>query len=406
MTGESRVNLPAGVAVLAGMTLVLAGAAATYLALRGGATVTGDLASPLPVRKPPANATVTLSPEAVARAGIVVAPVTYATIRTEIRLPGVVEPNAYRQAAVTPLVAGRVTHVSAQLGDHVRQGETMAAIYSPELADARTRYVAARAMLQAHDRELQRTQKLVEIGAASRQELERLHAEHATQLAEVESARSRLQLLGASASGDESTAPGADGSATIRVPAPRDGVVTERLVNVGVNVDASTKLFAVVDLSTVWVVANLYEQDFARVRVGSAATVTTSAYPDVVVEGRVSYIDPQVSLQTRTAKVRVEVPNPRGELRLGMYADVSIAGTGRAPTLAVPQGAVQRVGDRTVVYLANTRNRGEFVEREVRLGAASGGLVEVRSGLHAGEAIVTEGSFLVRAERERLGAGE
>ena len=195
-------------------------------------------------------------------------------------------------------------------------------------------------------------------------------------------------------------------SATIRVPAPRDGVVTERLVNVGVNVDVSTKLFAVVDLSTVWVVADLYEQDFGRVRVGSAATVTTSAYPDAVVEGRVGYIDPQVSLQTRTAKVRVEVPNPRGELRLGMYADVSIAGTGRAPTLVVSQGAVQRVGDRTVVYLANTRNRGEFVEREVRLGAASGGLVEVRSGLHAGEAIVTEGSFLVRAERERLGAGE
>ena len=121
-------------------------------------------------------------------------------------------------------------------------------------------------------------------------------------------------------------APDHNVSATISIPAPIDGVVTERGANVGLNADQATKLFTVVDLSTVWVVANLYEKDFPRVRVGTEAAITTSARPDLTLRSRVSYIDPQVSADTRTAKVRIEVPNPRGELRLGMYADVVVAG--------------------------------------------------------------------------------
>ena len=194
------------------------------------------------------------------RAGIVVAPVTSGTSGTEIRLPGVVEPNAYRQVVVTPLVAGRVTKVGPALGDHVRRGQTLAEIHSPALAEAQTRYVSAQAMLDAHDRELQRTQKLVERGE-SRQELEKIHAEHAAQTAAVQSARSQLELLGVSPSALEKMAPDHNVSATTTVPAPIDGVVTERGANVGLNVDTATKLFTVVDLSTVWVVADLYEKD-------------------------------------------------------------------------------------------------------------------------------------------------
>jgi cobalt-zinc-cadmium efflux system membrane fusion protein len=331
------------------------------------------------------------------------APVASGTSATEIRLPGVVEPNSYRQVVVTPLVAGRVTKVGAALGDRVRRGQTLAEIYSPALAEAQTRYVSAQAMLDAHDRELQRTQKLVEIGAASRQELEKIHAEHAAQTAAVQSARSQLQLLGVSASALENMAPGHNVSAATAVPAPIDGVVTERGANVGLNVDTATKLFTVVDLSTVWVVADLYEKDFSRVRVGSDVTITTSARPDVTLRGRVSYIDPQVSADTRTAKVRIEVPNTGGELRLGMYADVVVAGASGASTVRVPRTAVQNVGDRTVVYVANPKEPGKFVEREVRLGQSSGEQVEVVSGVQPGDVVVTEGSFFVRAERERLG---
>jgi RND family efflux transporter MFP subunit len=321
----------------------------------------------------------------------------------ELRLPGVVEPNAYRQVVVTPLVAGRVTKVGPALGDRVRRGQTLAEIYSPALAEAQTRYVSANAMLDAHDRELQRTQKLVEIGAASRQELEKIHAEHAAQTAAVQSARSQLELLGVSASALENMAPGHNVSAATSVPAPIDGVVTERGANVGLNVDTATKLFTVVDLSTVWVVADLYENDLSRVRVGSEAAITTSARPDYTLRGRVSYIDPQVSADTRTAKVRIEVPNTGGELRLGMFADVVVAGGSGTSAPRVPRNAVQNVGDRTVVYLANPKEPGKFIEREVRLGPTSGEQVEVVSGVQPGDVVVTAGSFFVRAERERLG---
>jgi membrane fusion protein, heavy metal efflux system len=346
---------------------------------------------------------VPLRQDAVERAGIVVAPVASGTSSTEIRLPGVVEPNAYRQVVVTPLVAGRVTKVGPALGDHVRRGQTVAEIYSPALAEAQTRYVSAQAMLEAHDRELQRTRKLVEIGAASRQELEKIHAEHAAQTAAVQSARSQLELLGVSASALDHIASGRSVSAITAVPAPIDGVVTERGANVGLNVDPATKLFTVVDLSAVWVVANLYEKDFPRVRVGSEAAITTSARPDSMLRGRVSYIDPQVSADTRTAKVRIEVPNTGGELRLGMYADVVVAGASGPSAPGVPRNAVQNVGDRTVVYLASPKEPGRFIEREVRLGQTSGEQVEVVSGVRPGDVVVTEGSFFIRAERERLG---
>jgi hypothetical protein len=187
------------------------------------------------------------------------------------------------------------------------------------------------------------------------------------------------------------------------VSAPIDGVVTERLANVGQNVDPATKLFTVVDLSNVWIVADVYERDLPRVREGLRATATTAASPDRSFEGRVNFIDPQLNASTRTARVRVEVANPRGELRLGMYTDVAIASPGSAPVLSVPKDAVQSVGDRQFVYVSSSNDATKLVEREVRLGRALDGRVEVVSGLSAGDSVVSKGSFFVRAEAERLG---
>jgi RND family efflux transporter MFP subunit len=417
MTGDTRMTLHRGAAALAALALLAAGAGATYLLMRGDAGDGGhaaEMASPAGAQRPAApsagasnallsDVVVPLSQEAVERAGIAVSPVPSGTSAAELRLPGVVEPNGYRQVVVTPLVTGRVTKVGPALGDRVRRGQTLAEIYSPALAEAQSRYVSAQAMLDAHDRELQRTRKLVEIGAASRQEMEKIHAEHAAQTAAVQSARSQLELLGVPASALDDMASGGSVSATTTVPAPNDGIVTERGANVGLNVDPATRLFTVVDLSTVWVVADVYERDFSRVRVGHQAVITTSARPDLTLRARVSYIDPQVDAETRTAKVRIEVPNPGGELRLGMYTDVVVAGAGGTPAPRLPRKAVQNVGDRTVVYLANPKEPGTFVEREVRLGQASGEQVEVVSGVQPGDLVVTEGGFFVRAERERLG---
>jgi RND family efflux transporter MFP subunit len=361
---------------------------------------------PAPSSAPPAplpDVLVTLSEEAVRRAGITTTAVTAGTTSGGIRVPGVIEANAYKQVVVTPVVSGRVTHVTADLGQHVRRGQTLARIFSPELADAQTRYISARAELEAHEQELARTEKLVGIGAASRQELERIHAGHTARRADVESAASRLQLLGLPAAAIEALGPGRNQGATTNVPAPIAGVITERLANVGLNVDQATRLFTVVDLSSVWVVAHVYEMDFGRVRVGSPATITARAYPGLVLQGRVSYIDPLVSPETRTARVRIEVPNPRNDLRLGMYAEALLGGGAGTPTPVVPRSAVQNVGDRTVVYLADPKAPGTFVEREVRLGEATGSLVPVLTGVRAGDVVVGEGSFSVRAELERLG---
>ena len=422
MTGTSRLSLRRDVAALMAIVFLLAGGAIAYLLVRGSRPATAGVAGasgstaarsaetapvdPAPgvgSGEPLPDVTIPLSAEAADRAGIVVAPVESGRINTAMRLPGLVEPNAYRRVAVTPLVAGRVTRVAAELGDRVRRGQLLAQVYSPELAEAQTRYVSARAELDAHDRELQRTQKLVEIGAASRQELERVHAEHTAQTAAVQSARSRLELLGVPAATIDAMAPGRAIEATISVPAPIEGVVTEREANVGLNVEQADELFTVVDLSTVWVVADLYERDFSRVRVGSEATVTTTAYPELALRGRVEYIDPVVDAAARTAQVRVEIPNPGQQLRLGMYVDVSIAAASGPPVTVVPRSALQTIGDRQVVYLADAAAPGSFTQREVRLGASAGEQVEVVSGVRPGELVVTRGSFSVRAEGERLG---
>lgn len=414
MTIHARGDTPWLRAAVAAVALVALGAIAMYVYLRrsmaamdsapirsestpaaGGATTGVD--GPLP------DLTMTLTPEAVRRAGITVTPVGHASETDSLRLTGVVGPNAYRQVTVTPLVAGRITSVSAELGDRVSRGQTLAQIYSPELAEAQTRFLTMSADLEAAHQRLLRTERLVEIGAASRQELETIRAEHTTHATMLEGTRASLTLLGLSAERIAQLRTATDVTATVTVPAPLAGVVIERSANVGLNVDPSTALFKVVDLSTVWVVADLYERDFATVSVGSVVTVTTAAYPGIALPGRVSYIDPQVNPDTRTAKLRIEVANRGQQLRLGMYADVSVNGASSSDVLVVPRTAVQTVGDRQVVYLADPKQPGTFVEREVRLGNVFGKDVHVTSGVMASDLVVAEGSFSLRAELERLG---
>jgi membrane fusion protein, heavy metal efflux system len=412
----SRVTVGWPALIAGGIGLVAAGAGIAYVAVRpappsksaqspaAGAVHTPAAATPsASASGATPDVVVTLTPEGIQRAGIVVAPVSPDRDTSTLRLPGVVEPNAYKQVMITPLVGGRVTRVLAELGQSLRRGQPLAEIFSPELAEAETRFVSARAELDAHERELQRTEKLVEIGSASRQELERLHAEHTAKLTAVESTKSRLELLGLSASTIANLGPGKDVGATTTIPAPIDGVVTERAANAGLNVDTTAKLFTIVDLSTVWVIADLYEKDFSHVSVGTSGTVTTKAFPDTALKGKVSYIDPQVNPETRTAKVRVEVANPKQALRLGMFADVTIDADGGGAAALIPYAAVQSVGNQTVVYVADPQQPGRFVEREVRLSARSGNDVAVLSGVKPGERVVTEGSFAVRAERDRLG---
>lgn len=421
MTRESRLHLRPVVVVLAAVALMAAGAAVTYVTMRRTETpparagmvapANPSAAGPESRTRPANDVIVTLTPEAITRAGIEVQAVSRSSAAGRVRVPGTVQPNAYRTTVVTSLVGGRITRVPVELGQTVRRGQTLAEVYSPELAEVQTRFIASRAELDAHDRELRRTERLVEIGAASRQDLERIHAEHTTATTTVQSHRSRLTLLGVSDGQIAKLASGSAMTPTVSIPSPLDGVVTSREANQGMNVDPSAPLFTVADLSTVWIVGDLNERDLSRVRIGSPVIITTASMPGVTREGKVSYIDPQIKAETRTAQLRVEISNPGQQLRLGMYVDMEIRegpesgvqGPQSSP-VTVPRGAVQVVGHRSVVYVAVPGQAGQFSQRVIDPGQTIGDTIQVLSGLTAGDVIVTKGSFAVRSEAEKLGA--
>ena len=347
---------------------------------------------------------VSLTPEAVQRAGIKVARATSGISASGINVPGTVTSNAYQDTKVTALVGGIVRQVSVELGAPVQHGQTLAVIFSSDLSDAQMKYLSMRAMLEADHLKLQRTEQLYGVGAASRQELEEVTALHTSHETELAAAQQRLLLLGLTRERVQGLTNASHVVSELAVPSPADGLVVARGVNPGQVVNAGQELFVVTDLSTVWVIGDLYEKDFSAVHVGSEATVTVPSTPERTVRGRVAYIDPRVDPASRTAKVRVEVPN-RGDLRLGMFVTVSFhGGSGERITL-IPRTAVQTIGERAVVYVPSEGEDGKFVERQVKLGASSGDFVQVLEGLKPGDKVVTDGSFFLRAEASRTRSG-
>ncbi len=341
---------------------------------------------------------IVLTPDAIARAGINIAEVKSGAAAAVLAVPATVTSNAYRDTKVNALVGGIVRDVSVELGAAVRRGEPLAVIVSSDLADAQMKYVSMRAMLEADHQKLERTQKLVALGSASRQELEEVTALHTGHETEVAAARQRLLLLGLSSDRLDRLQNAAQVVSEVTVPSPADGLVITRSVNPGQVVNSGQELFVVTDLGTVWVIGDLYERDFPRVRVGSQATVTVPSAPDGKTQGRVAYIDPRVDPATRTAKVRVEVSNRSGDLPLGMFVTVAFQTNATEHVTVVPRAAVQTIGDRSVVYVPADSDEGKFVERLVKLGARSGEVVQVLEGLKPGDKVVTEGSFFLRAE--------
>jgi membrane fusion protein, heavy metal efflux system len=351
--------------------------------------------------EPEAPAEVVLSPEAVSQAGIKTAPAEAAVSEVTVQLPGTVAADAYREVKVVSLVGGIVTKVHVELGATVTRGVPLATLFSPELAEAQTKYLSMHAMLAADRQKLQRTQELIAIGAVSRQELEEITALHASRATEVAAARQQLLLLGLSQAQVEAlTHPGQIVS-EVTVPAPSAGVITGRSANPGQVVSMGQELFVVTDLSRVWAIGDLYEQDFQRVQVGAEAMLATPASPALTLRGKATYIDPRVDPQTRTAKVRVEVPNPEGRLRLGMYVTLAFTTPGEERTVVIPRSAVQTIGAQQVVFFPAPDEEGKFLARTVELGPLRGDRIAVRSGVQPGEAVVTEGSFFLRAEMLR-----
>jgi cobalt-zinc-cadmium efflux system membrane fusion protein len=312
---------------------------------------------------------------------------------------GTVQANSYKETPVISLVGGIVRSVSSELGQNVKRGQKVAMVFSNELADAESRYLAAVAALDEHHRHHLRTIKLVEIGAASRQDLEAATTQYREAETNVANLRQKLLLLGLSPQRIDSLNATSQISSEVTVTAPSSGTLTSRSVNPGEVIEANKELMRITDLSTVWVVGQVYEKDLATVRVGSGANITSDAYPGRIFRGRISYVDPKIDQATRTAQVRIELANPGQMFKVGMYLNVAFGALGAAEktTPVVPKDAVQTIGNQQVVFVA-TEKPHEFVIRPVRLGPESNGFYPLLEGLNAGERIVTEGSFLLRAE--------
>lgn len=312
---------------------------------------------------------------------------------------GTVQANIYKETPVVSLVGGVVRTVTGELGETVTRGQRVAVMFSNDLAEAQSRYLTAVAALDEHHRHHKRTERLVEIGAASRQDLEMATSLLREAEANVENLRQKLMLLGMSSQRIDSLRSTSQISSEVSVPSPSTGTVTSRTVNPGEVIEANKELMRVTDLSAVWVVGQVYEKDLATVRVGSGANITSDAYPGRVFRGRVSYVDPKIDPATRTAQVRIELANPGQIFKIGMYVNVAFAALGVAEKTipSVPQQSVQNIGNQQVVFLSTT-NSSEFLMRPVRLGPETNGFYPVLEGLSVGDRVVTDGSFLLRAE--------
>ncbi len=355
--------------------------------------------SPAPLET--TDQTLTLTPEQLRNAGLIIATVGErpSSEAAGQLTTGTVQANTYKETPVVSLVGGIVRTITGELGETVTRGQRVAVVFSNELAEAESRYLTAVATLDEHHRHHMRTEKLVEIGAASRQDLEMAASQYREAESNVENLRQKLLLLGISAKRIDALNSTSQISSEVSVSAPSTGTVTSRTVNPGEVIEANKELMRVTDLSTVWVVGQVYEKDLATVHVGSVANITSDAYPNRVFRGRVSYVDPKIDPATRTAQVRIELANPGQIFKIGMYVNVGFAvlGVGSRTLPSVPKEAVQNIGNQQVVFLS-TPKPNEFLMRPVRLGPESNGFYPVLGGLSAGDRIVSSGSFLLRAE--------
>lgn len=268
-----------------------------------------------------------------------------------------------------------------------------------ELEQDRTKLKTAEAEVEQAKKQLTRTSEIVKLNPVSRAAFEEASVKLRTAESELASARQRLILLGLSEQRVNGLRSPSQISSEIALSAPVSGTITSRSVNQGEVVEANKELMKVTNLSSVWVIAQVYEKDLGRIWTGSGASVTSDAFPGKLYRGQVTYIDPNINQETRTAQVRVELENPGQMFKIGMYVNVSFGalGTGESTVPVIPSAAVQNMKEQKIVF-AVTDQPNVFVMKPVRLGSETNGQYVVLEGLNVGDKIVTNGSFLLRAE--------
>jgi len=310
--------------------------------------------------------TVKVSPGKIQRSGVKTESVSKRAIVRDIHAPGVVEIDERRVSVVAPRFDGFIDTVGAVTsGTHVRKGDPLMTVFGQELLNQ-----AARLLIESPGQN--------------------------DKSGNVIGARRRLLNFGVPEEFIDRIKRDRKVPDTISWPAPRDGVVLERNAVDGQGFKAGDVLFRIADHSVVWVMASVAEGDIGALKPGQSVKVTTRAHPGRVFGGKVAVVYPHLMKETRTVRVRIELPNPDLALLPDMYADVDIATGSDEPVVAVSESAVIDSGARQVVIL--DRGEGRFEPRDVKLGRKGDGYVEVLSGLQDGERVVVNGNFLIDAE--------
>ena len=326
-----------------------------------------------------AGATIELTPEAIQAAGVVTVRAEQKMLRQTTRAAGTIEVAETGLSRIAARVPGRLDRLYLNFtGETVRKGDPIYAIYSPELVSAQREFLLA----------------LDNLGRARA-------GGDASYLTSAESllkaARDRLRLWGISQSQLSRLERTQQPELTVVVHSPVSGTVLERHSVLGQYVTEGQDLYLLADLGQVWLQARVYEHELAALRVGQEAVVTLTSAPGREFRGRVRFIEPVLDPATRTARVRIELPNPDGALRPGMFANAELQ-VDLGPRLVVPRSALLDTGTRQVVYVRE--GGGSFVGREVRVGARAGESVEILEGIGPGEEVVARASFLIDSQSQ------
>ena len=327
--------------------------------------------------EPGAAGQIRISTEKVQKLGVRAEAASLRVLGRAVRASGRVEADERRIVAITPKFEGYVERLHVNVtGQPVAKGEPLFEVYSPELVSAQREYAIAVQGVQAMQ------------GAASEAQ------GGMRQLAE--SSLARLRNWDLSSEQIATLVRTGEAQRTVTLRSPVSGIVTEKKALAGMRFMPGETLYQVTDLSSVWVIADLFEQDIGLVRLGAKASVTFNAYPNRAFDGTITYIYPTLKAETRTVPVRIELANVGGLLKPGMFAQVELQVGNRSAVLTIPDSAVLDTGTRRIVLVQLMEGR--FEPREVKLGSRSDSYVEVLAGVREGEQVVVAANFLIDAE--------
>lgn len=322
----------------------------------------------------------------------------HSDMRTTMRIPGTIQVDEQRMAKIGASVTGRIKDIEATLGQSVKSGQILATLNSTELAQNQLNYIKAAQQISLQTKAVERARLLLEADVIGSAELQRREVELSAAQAELNAAHDQLIVLGMSEAAINKLAATGQIRSFSNVISRISGTVISRKVNLGQVVQPAEELFTIADLSHIWVVAEVPEQQIDMIDVGEEVLVEIPALGNKQYKARLIYEGDVVNPQTRTVTVRSDVENLNREIKPDMLVSMLIRSK-PVPQLALPLQSIVRENDTTYVYAQLAKN--EFRLREVKLGNEYEGMVAVLSGVSEGEIVVADGAFHVNNERKR-----